>query len=238
MKSLKPRILKREARCCMQGHYKILALSSLLLLISNLVLNMMLSILLPTSFQLVSILCYLVGLFAVTTISNVLSSGLYRIYRSITFYQPCSLKDLTFAFVNHPEPLAVFSAVSVAVDLISSYLMLFVSKFTSGAVLLILLLLICLFRIWFQLTFSCFPYLHAINCEDSWKQMFQSCRQLMRRKRLAFFWLSLTFFGVILISLCSLGIGFLFSIPYMQVTTTLFFNQLYEERIGHSEAEA
>ena len=50
----------------------------------------------------------------------------------------------------------------------------------------------------------------------------------MKGHRLALFWLSLTFFGVLVLCILSFGIGLLFAMPYMQMTTTLFYERIAE----------
>ncbi len=54
-------------------------------------------------------------------------------------------------------------------------------------------------------------------------QLMRESRQLMKRKRVRFFYLQISFFGLILLSLLTCYIGMLWLIPYMQMTSVLFY---------------
>ena len=113
MKQLKPRVLKREARIKMQGNYGTLVTAALIVFGCTFLLNIVLTLLAPASTTLLSALLYLAGLLIVNTLYNVLSAGVSRLYLNLATDQPFSLRDLFYAFSTHPEPIAVYSAVSL-----------------------------------------------------------------------------------------------------------------------------
>ena len=232
MKQLKPRVLKREARIKMQGNYGTLVTAALIVFSCTFLLNIVLTLLAPASTTLLSALLYLAGLLIVNTLYNVLSAGVSRLYLNLATDQPFSLRDLFYAFSTHPEPIAVYSAVSLAAEAGVLYVILILLAYGArhlGFQLLILLMLAALLvLLWFVLTFSCFLFLHARDPRKSAKELFRDCIHLMKGHRLALFWLSLTFFGVLVLCILSFGIGLLFAMPYMQMTTTLFYERIAE----------
>ncbi|MDD6661058.1 MAG: DUF975 family protein [Lachnospiraceae bacterium] len=226
MKSLKPRVLKREARIKMQGNYGTLVAASLIVFGCTFLLNIVLTLLAPASSTLLSFLLYLAGLLIINTLYNVLSAGVSRLYLNLATDQPFSLRDLFYAFSTHPEPIAVYSAVSLAVEFGVLYLILFLAsgaRYLSFWLLIILILAALLLLLWFVLTFSCFLFLHARDPRKSAKELFGDCIHLMKGHRLALFRLSFTFLGVLILCILSFGIGLLFALPYMQMTVTLFY---------------
>ena len=139
---------------------------------------------------------------------------------------------LFYAFSTHPEPIAVYSAVSLAAEAGVLYVILILLAYgahhLSFQLLILLMFATLLVFLWFVLTFSCFLFLHARDPRKSAKELFRDCIHLMKGHRLALFWLSLTFFGVLVLCILSFGIGLLFAMPYMQMTTTLFYERIAE----------
>lgn len=232
MKQLKPSVLKREARIKMQGNYGTLVAASLLVFGCTFLLNVVLSLLTPASSTLFSLLLYLAGFLIVTTLYNVLSAGISRLYLNLANNQPLSLRDLFYAFSTHPEPIAVYSAVSLVVEVGILYfilvLQIYAVRFVSRWILVLFTVAALLLLLFFLLTFSCFLFLHACDPWKSAKELFSDCLRLMKGHRLALFWLSLTFLGVLLLCILSFGFGLLFAMPYMHMTITLFYKRLSE----------
>lgn len=229
MKQLTPRVLKQDARKRMQGNYGTLILATVLLLGCSLLLNALLLLLSPTFSGLLPILLYFAGALIVNTIYNVLMAGVFRLYRNLATNQPFSIRDLFYAFRTHPEPIAVYSAISLSVEMAVLSLMLFVvPAIFWGNLWLAFLLAIATFclLLWFLLTFSCFLFLHTRDPWCSAKELFIACIQLMQGYRLRLLWLFLTFLGVLLLCILSLGIGLIFAVPYLLMTFTLFYEQL------------
>ena len=60
-------------------------------------------------------------------------------------------------------------------------------------------------------------------------QLMRESRQLMKGNRVRFFYLQISFFGLILLSLLTCYIGMLWLIPYMQMTSVLFYRNVQQE---------
>lgn len=213
----------------MQGNYGTLILASLIVFGCTLLLNVILALLSPASSGFFSQILYLAGLLIVNTLYNVLMAGIFRLYLNLATKQPFSIRDIFYAFRIHPEPIAVYSAICLLAEIAFFYLLIFLSSgmiFGSFWLSLVLMILVFLALMCFLLTFSCFLFLHARDPWRSTKELLTGCIQMMNGHRLALLWLSLTFLGVLLLCVLSLGLGLLFAVPYIQMTVTLFYEQL------------
>lgn len=99
------------------------------------------------------------------------------------------------------------------------------------------------FLIWFFIMFAAYiavfivfcvqSYLYVIvnyigndNLQLSGKEVVMRSKEIMKGNRLKYFILNLSFIGWFLLSILTLGIGFLWLIPYMQVTEVKFYESL------------
>ena len=94
----------------------------------------------------------------------------------------------------------------------------------------ILLLLVSLFLL-LKLTFdySQIFLLYLDNPYLSCKEIMQQSKELMKGNRIRYFYLLISFFGISLLGVVSLGIGFLWITPYMSMTEVEFYRDLINE---------
>ena len=57
----------------------------------------------------------------------------------------------------------------------------------------------------------------------------QQSKELMKGNRIRYFYLLISFFGISLLGVVSLGIGFLWIVPYMIMTEVEFYRDLIHE---------
>ena len=69
-------------------------------------------------------------------------------------------------------------------------------------------------------------YIGNDNLQLSGKEVVMKSKEIMNGNRLKYFILNLSFTGWFLLSILTLGIGFLWLIPYMQVTEVKFYESL------------
>lgn len=69
-------------------------------------------------------------------------------------------------------------------------------------------------------------YIGNDNLQLSGKEVVMKSKEIMNGNRLKYFILNLSFIGWFLLSILTLGIGFLWLIPYMQVTEVKFYESL------------
>lgn len=59
-------------------------------------------------------------------------------------------------------------------------------------------------------------------------------QKMMKGHKWEFFWLTLTFIGWILLSIITLGIGFIYLMPYMQTTIAAYYEDLKNENVANA----
>ena len=93
-----------------------------------------------------------------------------------------------------------------------------------------MLLLVSLFLL-LKLTFdySQIFLLYLDNPYLSCKEIMQQSKELMKGNRIRYFYLLISFFGISLLGVVSLGIGFLWITPYMSMTEVEFYRDLINE---------
>ncbi len=72
------------------------------------------------------------------------------------------------------------------------------------------------------------PYILVDNPELSVREAIRRSQRLMTGQKFNLFWLQLSFIGWFILSLATLGIGFLWTIPYYQTSVAVFYNNLKE----------
>lgn len=224
MNSLKPRMLKAKARQILQGKYGFFSLMTVLLMSCNSILGSILALVIPTNLNIFGFLIYLASLLIVNTISNILLSGIYRLYIHVLHDEPFGFQDLKDAFLEHPEPIAVYSLLALVMELIFVYTAAFS---ISGSYLgLGIFVIAALVMLWFNLTFGIILYLHAVDPQASTSKLLHQSLDIMKGHRLKLLWLKLTFVGVTILAVLSLGIGTLFVQPYRTMTHIIFYTQI------------
>ncbi len=74
------------------------------------------------------------------------------------------------------------------------------------------------------------PYILKDNPELANNSAIEKSMQMMNGHKMQLFWLYLSFIGWAILSLCTLGIGFLFLIPYMDASIAHFYEDLKAEQ--------
>ena len=74
--------------------------------------------------------------------------------------------------------------------------------------------------------YSMTPYILDEHPEIGAWDASKRSREMMKGHKLRLFWLDLSFIGWFLLSILTLGIGFLWLIPYNEVSRVAFYNDL------------
>lgn len=226
MKRTSIRTLKQNARRLLPGNYSFLALITVVISFCSLVLSYLDTFAVPVIDGLFSLVQNFAFLLVINMICTLLQAGTYRLYLNLAQGQSLQFRDLFFAFENHPEPIAAFSLISLIVEYGFLYLAVTLVLPNPSAAFAVLSVIVGSFLLWFHLTYSAVLFLHASHPWSSIRELMRESRTLMRGHRLHFLLLELSFLGVLLLGLLSLGIGFLFVLPYRAMTHTLFYLDL------------
>lgn len=73
-------------------------------------------------------------------------------------------------------------------------------------------------------SYSMAPYILGDNPQMTAREALRESKRLMEGKKGKLFWLSLTFIGWSLVGVITLGIGYIWIIPYMQATYAAFYD--------------
>lgn len=228
----KIRDLKLDARILMEGKYSFLALVTLMMAFFDLGLNYLLEYAFPTADSLFSTILYLVCTVLCNVVYYLLFAGMIRLFLNLCRHRPFLIKDLFSVFSDHPEPVALYSVLQFILQTAFSYSFGWcISSFSNNSpkdriLPFIALILSAVVVVWIQLSLSLVLFLY---CDSPWKSVVQLIREswsLMQGNKGRMFYLYLSFIGMLLLSVISLGIGLLFVRPYLYTVQALFYLDL------------
>ena len=237
MRKATSRELKYQARVLLNGKYSKMAFITLLMCVFDLGLNYVLSYAFPSTEGGFNGILYIACTLLCNMVYYILLAGLMRIYLHLCRGEQIQVSDLFSVFSDRPEQVAIYSVVQFILQNIASYVsgrclsQLWRAGFAPLPVLALAILSIVV--IYLQL---CLILVLFLYCDAPWKsapQLMKESWKMMRGNKSRMFCLILSFLGVMLLAVLSLGIGLLFVRPYLYVTQGLFYLNL----VPHAEAE-
>ncbi len=187
---------------------------------------------------LAAVLLILILTLAVTAAAAVFQAGLLRFFYNLCTEQPFGMGDLLYGFKNRPWRFAglqlIFLAVSLAVSIpyiaaSTAFSLAPWAVWLKGPRIAFLLLSIVLGTLLWLFCGQTF----LVLAEDREARLFQAIGRsvrLMEGNKRRLFVLMLSFAGMIALSYLSLGIGFLWTGPYMYCTLIYFYLDLKREK--------
>ena len=127
-------------------------------------------------------------------------------------------------------PVVLPAAVVTILALTNGTIGIYIAVFAIWAVTLIPIIVI-------SLTYSLTIYLLVERPSASLPDIFRESRQMMKGNKRSRFYLGLSFFGMYLLCILSLGIGFLWIIPYRNQAYTEFYLSIKGEQRGEVRKE-
>lgn len=82
------------------------------------------------------------------------------------------------------------------------------------------------------LCYALLPYVLKDNPELSAIQALKKTRQMMKGHKFDYFWLCLSFIGWIILGIFTLGIGYIWLVPYIQTTVAVFYEDVKNGTAG------
>ena len=141
-----------------------------------------------------------------------------------------AISELFWTFCNHPDRFIPCTALFVVLQALFGIAIGFsisqiaIARSATAIVLYsALALLAAIIFFWTSYTYRLVYFLYIDHPEYTVLQGFRESRRLMQGHKWRFFLLQLSFAGMVLLGLCSLGIGFLWIFPYINQTTTTFY---------------
>ena len=225
------RELKFRARVILSGKTGFLVLATFLITVFDLGLNYVLNTAIPPMGGLFNtVLYYGCGLLT-NMVYYILLAGLMRISLNICRERKVKISDLFYFFSDRPEPVAAYSVLQYVIGIIISLSLQWALTgilYTKGSPLPFLLLPLALAaaNFWIQLCLAPALFLYCDDPSKSALQLIKESWHLMRGNKGKLCFLELSFLGLIILSMLSFGIGYLFVRPYLLLSQTLFYLNL------------
>ncbi len=175
------------------------------------------------------------------SVYSLIIPGVLKIYLNLSTGHGAGLSDLLFAFQNKPHKFIGLYLLNTFIGFIWSipyFVVLAVARITEFIpVMVVLLVLTYLFwiigSIFTMLYLSQSMYILIESADQGlWKCLKESVH-MMKGNKGRLFYIHISFFGMIILGYCSLGIGFLWIFPYIYSVLTEFYLDLREKN-SHS----
>lgn len=231
------RQLKTAARGNLIGNYRITMGAFVIVMLLGTIIEIPFSRLVngaatPTT----NYIIYYIAEFLIAILSGVLQIGLFRIHLSIARKKECNVSDVFCCFKSRTDRYILGYLLVFAVSLIGMLPALYVYFFcdlTLAKLPLIigLLLLSLVFSVFINIVLALVFFVMLDNEDMSIVQCFKKAVGLMKGNKGRLFYIYLSFIGMWLLVVLSLGIGYLWVEPYMIQTYTLFYLDVIGETL-------
>lgn len=226
--------LKCMAKGLLAGHYGLLIGAALLYGGGSLVITMVLELVFQSdhSFNILYFICSLI----VSLLSTIFTIGYEKMILEISRGREARLGDLLYGFSHQPDRIILLtillSLVSLACMLPGSLLLaagaiMKLIPLTLVGILALLAGIVFLFILSFG--YSMVFLLYLDNPEKGVIQLMRESRTLMKGNKGRYFYLQISFIGLMLLSILTCFIGLFWLVPYMEMTSVLFYRNLLNE---------
>lgn len=215
--------LKRIARENLDGKYSAPMLAYTITLSITLIVELTFSLL-----QTQTIILYIVE-FLISVVTIILTCGQYRIHLAIARGQKYSWKDLFYPIKNQPDRY-ILGQILYLVLMVVAMIPYFVGivLLSQSSVMLVLLSIPCsilsiILLLFVVLNFEPVFFFMLDDENLSVMEAFKKCRSVMKGNKGRYFYISLSFLGMLLLVTLSLGVTIIWVAPYMTQTITAFY---------------
>lgn len=172
----------------------------------------------------------------VSLLLGVLGVGLNRLVLNISRNQPYEFSDLFYGFSNRPDRIIGITLLLYLINSVCEipyYIASYLLPNSAGpefASLLLLILSVSSF-IYFLITlqFALVNYIYLDDPDKGVMEIMRESQELMKGNKGRFFYLSISFTGMLLLSILTCFIGFLWLMPYMEMTMASFYRNIVGE---------
>ncbi len=223
MTEIKNRDLKKRARIILTNRHSFFALITVTVAALDLLLTNIVNYAFPSTYGIVNSILYWVSTVITNMVSYLILAGAMGLYLNLCRDRQCRVSDLWTAFTCRPEQIAIYSVVQFILQMAAGWgitVLLglnYTSPFFVGAVIIEILFVAV------QLGLSMVLFIYCDNRYISAPDMIKQSWRMMRGHRMKLLGLEISFIGVLLLCILSLGIGFLFIRPYMYAALALFY---------------
>ena len=183
--------------------------------------------------------------FLISLLAVVLSAGLTKLHLALARGQKYDLGMVFYGFKNHPDHFILVGLLLTLLELLcmspllAAYFIFIQSDKTLSVsqILLVVLLGIIsmILTVFIQLVYAFPLYLILDDPNLNALRAIRNSRLLMRKQKRRLLYIYLSFIGMQLLNLLTLGIGSLWIMPYQQQTITNFYLELRSELPAYVE---
>ncbi len=174
----------------------------------------------------------------ILSVYGLLKPGVLKIYMNLCSGSTAKLSDLLFAFQNKPHRFIGLYFINLLIGFawgIPYFVVLIVAVITDFipimVVLLVLMYLLLLIgNIITMLYLSQSMFLLIESPDQRVIGSLKESAAMMKGNKGGYFYLLMSFIGMVVLGYCSMGIGLLWALPYIQATTTEYYLDLKERR--------
>lgn len=235
--------LKTEARGLLLGKYGIYIATLAVMELILLALTSVISFILPADPIWANVLD-LAFTFIIDLIGAVFSLGLIHFTLNICRNQPYKVGDILYGFSSHPDKAIItrfLFGIAELVCLLPTVLFGVLYYITEKSVLMlvtsIFLVIGMVIMVIIHMSYDFIYYIMLDYPTATLKECFEYCGKVMKGHRIRFFYLRASFMPLYLLSLLSLGIGFLFVLPYENVAVAKFYLDVFHPDHVDDEVE-
>ncbi len=174
----------------------------------------------------------------ILSVYGLLKPGVLKIYMNLCSGSTAKLSDLLFAFQNKPHRFIGLYFINLLIGFawgIPYFVVLIVAVITDFipimVVLLVLMYLLLLIgNIITMLYLSQSMFLLIESPDQKVIGSLKESAAMMKGNKGGYFYLLMSFIGMVVLGYCSMGIGLLWALPYIQATITEYYLDLKERR--------
>lgn len=230
---------KAYAREALSGNFLLPVIGFVILLAGSTMGGSLASRLFPGDAPLMIILGK-VFLFIMALIMMVFSAGVSYMFLNLARGRRYTLNDMLYFFTNHPDRVIVAAFVMAVIDQIVSipynyYAFMVYPGETAEEQLIwmaqcmLLMLLASVLNTVFTLPFAMTYYLLADNPEMGGIEALKTSARLMKGNKGKYLMMQISFIPLMLLTIFTLYIGMLWVLPYMEMTSVMFYRDICRE---------
>lgn len=230
---------KAYAREALSGNFLLPVIGFVILLAGSTMGGALASKLFPGNAPLMIILSK-VFLFILALIMMVFSAGVSYMFLNLARDRKHTLNDMLYFFTNHPDRVIVAAFVMAVIDQIVSipynyYTFMVYPGDTAEEQLvwmaecMLLMLLASVLNTIFTLPFAMTYYLLADNPEMGGIEALKTSARLMKGNKGKYLMMQISFVPLMLLTVFTLYIGMLWVLPYMEMTSVMFYRDICGE---------
>lgn len=237
MKSI--RDLKRAAKAALKGNYGVLIMAS----IATAALTFLGNILTTTFFPEDSVLSMILSqIFSIilSLVFSVVTAGVSYMLLKVAREGSCAFGELFYFFRSHPDRVIIASTVLAVIDVVAMLPATYYSFAAEVGTTLeaqmewlttysLIVLVTTVVRMLIGIPFAMIYFLLADNEEMGGIEAVKTSARMMKGKIGKYLLLQLSFFPLLILSLFTLYIALLWVVPYMQMSSAMFYRDLIGE---------